>query len=60
MVSTQLAERARRLDPGTVPRALYRALTGDPAEARDVLVAQQRLVWEGLVAPLWDRMRGHR
>ena len=58
VVSTQLAERARRLDPGTVPRALYRALTGDPAEARDVLVAQQRLAWESLVAPLWDRMRG--
>jgi DNA-binding transcriptional ArsR family regulator len=26
--------------------------------ARDTLVAQQRLAWHALVAPLWDRMRG--
>ncbi|MCY7340682.1 MAG: DUF5937 family protein [Pseudonocardia sp.] len=41
-----------------VPVDLYRALTGDPAETLDVLVAQQRLAWKALVAPLWDRMRG--
>ena len=57
-VAAELAEQARRLDPGTVPVDLYRALTGDPVEIRDLLVAQQRLAWQTLVAPLWDRMRG--
>jgi DNA-binding transcriptional ArsR family regulator len=58
IVAAELAEQARRLDPRTVPADLYRALTGDPIEARDLLVAQQRLAWQTLVAPLWDRMRG--
>jgi DNA-binding transcriptional ArsR family regulator len=58
VVATELAEHARRLDPRTVPAHLYRALTGDPVEARDKLVAHQREAWRILVAPLWDRIRG--
>jgi DNA-binding transcriptional ArsR family regulator len=58
VVAAELAQHARRLDPRTVPAELYRALTGDPVEARDRLVAHQRQAWEALVAPLWDRMRG--
>lgn len=58
IVAAELAEQARRLDPRTVPVDLYRALTGDPITTRDTLVAQQRLAWQALVAPLWDRMRG--
>lgn len=58
VVATELAEHARRLDPRTVPAHLYRALTGDPVEARDRLVAHQREAWRILVAPLWDRIRG--
>jgi hypothetical protein len=58
VVEAELAERARRLDPRTVPFDLYRALTGDPTQALNILVAQQRLAWQTLVAPLWDRMWG--
>lgn len=58
IVAAELAEHARRLDPRTVPADLYRALTADPAEARDRLVTYQRLAWQILVEPLWDRMRG--
>jgi DNA-binding transcriptional ArsR family regulator len=58
IVAAELAEQARRLDPRTVPDGLYRTLIGDPLTARDTLVAQQRLAWHALVAPLWDRMRG--
>ncbi|MER7922676.1 DUF5937 family protein [Streptomyces sp. NPDC096057] len=58
IVAAELAEQARRLDPRTVPDSLYRTLTGDPLTARDTLVAQQRLAWHVLVAPLWDRIRG--
>lgn len=58
VVADELAEHVRRIDPRIVPGDLYRVLTGDPAQARDMLVAQQRLAWEALVAPLWDRMRG--
>jgi DNA-binding transcriptional ArsR family regulator len=58
VVSSELVDHARRLDLGTVPADLHRALTGDPVEARDRLVAHQRQAWEALVAPLWDRMRG--
>lgn len=58
VVARELAEHARRLDPRTVPADLRRALTGDPATVRDTLVAQQRLAWQTLVAPLWDRIRG--
>ena len=57
-VAAELGEQARRLDPGTVPDDLRRALTSDPAATRDALVAQQRLAWQALIAPLWDRMRG--
>ncbi len=57
-VAAELAEHARRLDPGAVPADLYRVLTGDPAEARDTLVAQQRLLWQALIEPLWERVRG--
>ena len=58
VVAAELAERARRLDPRSLPADLYRVLIGDPAAARDMLVAQQRLAWRTLIAPLWDRMRG--
>ncbi|MGQ4483050.1 DUF5937 family protein [Streptomyces sp. SAS_276] len=58
IVAAELAAQARRLDPRTVPDGLYRTLTGDPLAARDTLVAQQRLAWQALVAPLWDRIRG--
>lgn len=58
VVATELAEHIRRLDPRTVPKDLYRTLIGDPTKTRDMLVAQQRLAWQALVAPLWDRMRG--
>ncbi|WP_405779118.1 DUF5937 family protein [Streptomyces sp. NBC_00859] len=58
VVATELAEHARRLDPRTVPVHLYRALTGDPVDARDKLVAHQREAWRILIAPLWDRIRG--
>ncbi|MFL6141473.1 MAG: DUF5937 family protein [Labedaea sp.] len=58
IVAAALAGHARRLDPRDVPANLYRALTGDPVEARDTLVAQQRLAWQALVEPLWDRIRG--
>jgi DNA-binding transcriptional ArsR family regulator len=57
IVAAELAERARRLDPRTVPADLYRALIGDPAGARDRLVEQQRLAWQTLVAPLWNQIR---
>ncbi len=55
-VAVELAEHARRLDPQTVPADLYRALVKDPARTRDRLVEQQRLAWQTLVAPLWDRI----
>lgn len=58
VVAAELAEHARRLDPRAVPADVYRALTGDPDTSRDMLVAQQRLAWQALVAPLWHRMRG--
>jgi DNA-binding transcriptional ArsR family regulator len=58
VVAAELAEQARRLDPRTVPERLHRALTGDPRAARDALASQQRLAWQALVAPLWNRMRG--
>ncbi|SCF14929.1 transcriptional regulator, ArsR family [Micromonospora echinospora] len=58
IVTAQLAAHARRLASRTVPVDVYRALIGDPVTARDTLVAQQRLAWQALVAPLWDRMRG--
>lgn len=58
IVAAELAEQARRLDARTVPDGLYQTLIGDPLTARDTLVAQQRLAWHALVAPLWDRMRG--
>jgi DNA-binding transcriptional ArsR family regulator len=58
VVAVELAEQARRLEPHTVPVELYRILTGDPVIARDTLVAQQRLAWQTLVAPLWDRIHG--
>lgn len=58
IVATELAEHARRLDLRTVPADLHQALVGDPATVRDNLVAQQRLAWQTLVAPLWDRIRG--
>jgi DNA-binding transcriptional ArsR family regulator len=35
-----------------------RPLTEDPVGVRDTLVAQQRLAWQLLVEPLWDRIRG--
>jgi DNA-binding transcriptional ArsR family regulator len=58
VVAAELAEHAGRLDPRTVPADVSRVLAGDPAEARDRLVAQQRLAWQALISPLWDRMRG--
>jgi DNA-binding transcriptional ArsR family regulator len=58
VVAAELAEQARRLDARAVPVDLCRALTGDPVATRDLLVSQQRLAWQALVAPLWDRMRG--
>jgi hypothetical protein len=56
IVAAELAEHARRLDPRTVPADLYRALVEDPARTRDRLVEQQRLAWQALVAPLWERI----
>jgi DNA-binding transcriptional ArsR family regulator len=56
VVAAELSEHASRLDP--VPAELRRALTADPAEVRDALVAQQRLAWRTLVEPRWDRIRG--
>ncbi|WP_198047260.1 DUF5937 family protein [Kutzneria sp. 744] len=58
VVAAELSEHAGRLDPVTVSADLRRALTGDPTEVRDTLVAQQRLAWQTLVEPLWDRIRG--
>ncbi|MEC3977106.1 DUF5937 family protein [Amycolatopsis sp. H20-H5] len=58
VVAAELADQVRRLDRRTLPAKLYRVLTGDPAEARDEVVAQQRLVWQTLIAPRWDRIRG--
>jgi DNA-binding transcriptional ArsR family regulator len=58
VVAAELADHARRLDARDVPADLFRVLTGDPAEARDRLVAQQRLLWQALIEPLWERMRG--
>ncbi|MEV6612227.1 DUF5937 family protein [Kutzneria sp. NPDC051319] len=57
-VAAELSEHVGRLDPVTVSADLRRALTGDPTEVRDALVAQQRLAWQTLVEPLWDRIRG--
>ncbi|WP_205661236.1 ArsR/SmtB family transcription factor [Amycolatopsis vastitatis] len=54
IVAAELAEHARR-----APRhAPYRLLTGDPVIIRDTLAGQQRLAWQTLVEPLWDRIRG--
>ncbi len=57
-VAAELADHLRRLDPKRVPAELRQVLAGDPAGAREALVAQQRLAWQVLVAPLWDRLRG--
>lgn len=56
VVTAQLAECTRRRGP--LPADLVRAVAEDPARVRDELVAQQRLAWQSLVAPFWDRMRG--
>lgn len=58
VVAKELTEHARRLDPRDVPAELHDALASDPGTVRDTLVAQQRLAWQALVAPLWDRIRG--
>lgn len=58
VVAAELAQHARRLDSRSVPADLYRVLTGDPTAARDALTQQQRLAWQVLVEPFWDRIRG--
>ena len=57
-VAAELAEHARRLDRQALRDDLRRVLTGDPVIARNTLVTQQRLAWQALVEPLWDRIRG--
>ncbi len=57
-VAAELAEHARRLDRQALRDDLRRVLTGDPVIARNILVTQQRLAWQALVEPLWDRIRG--
>jgi hypothetical protein len=58
VVAAELTAHARRLDLRNVPVDAYRALTSDPVTTRDMLVEQQRLAWQMLVAPHWLRMRG--
>ncbi|MEV6644227.1 DUF5937 family protein [Amycolatopsis sp. NPDC051371] len=58
IVAAELAEHARRVDRHGPRDAPHRFLTGDPVIARDTLVGQQRLAWQTLVEPLWDRIRG--
>jgi hypothetical protein len=58
VVAAELAEHVRRIDRHALRDDLHRVLTGDPVIARNTLVTQQRLAWQALVEPLWDRIRG--